>query len=95
MNDKLTISLMIAGQRFSFPIEAEQEQIYRDAAKMINSRITEYMGRYATVDPNTLLAITALAFTVKLLRANERNDVGPVLREIEAVNKRLDAFVKE
>ena len=33
--------------------------------------------------------------TVKLLRANERNDVGPVLREIEAVNKRLDAFVKE
>lgn len=95
MNDKLTISLTIAGQRFSFPIEAEQEQIYRDAAKMINSRITEYMGRYAKVDPNLLLAITSLEFTVKLLRANERNDVEPIMREIEGISKRLDAFVKE
>lgn len=95
MNDKLTISLTIAGEKFSLPIVPEQEQIHREAAKMINSRITEYRERYATVPQSTLLAITALEFTMKLLKANERNDVGPLLKEIEEVSERLDAFVKE
>lgn len=95
MNDKLAISLVVAGIKLSMTINPEEEQVFRDAAKMINSRITDYIGRYAKADPAMLLALTALELAMRLQRANERNDVEPVLKEIEGVSRRLDAYVKE
>ena len=95
MNDKLTINVNIAGRTCTLTIEREEEERIRKAAQLINGKISQYREKYANADPMDFLAVTALQFTVKMLEAEQRNDVEPVLNEIEKVTKRLGEFVKE
>ena len=90
MNDKLTITLNIAGRPCVLTIEREEEEEIRKAAQLINSK-----EKYATADPVDFLAVTALQFTVKMLEAERRNDVEPVLDEVKKISSRLDEVVKE
>ena len=93
MNDKLTITLNIAGRPCVLTREEEEE--IRKAAQLINSKIAKYREKYATADPVDFLAVTALQFTVKMLEAERRNDVEPVLDEVKKISSRLDEVVKE
>ena len=88
MNDKLTITLNIAGRPCVLTIEREEEEEIRKAAQLINSKIAKYREKYATADP-------ALQFTVKMLEAERRNDVEPILDEVKKISSRLDEVVKE
>ena len=76
-------------------IEREEEEEIRKAAQLINSKIAKYREKYATADPVDFLAVTALQFTVKMLEAERRNDVEPVLDEVKKISSRLDEVVKE
>ena len=95
MNDKLTITLNIAGRPCVLTIEREEEEEIRKAAQLINSKIAKYREKYATADPVDFLAVTALQFTVKMLEAERRNDVEPILDEVKKISSRLDEVVKE
>ena len=95
MDDELSISLTIAGIKLSFPIQPEKEEVYRDAAKLINSLIMKYKGRYSQVDPITFLVTVAMENTVKLLELEKQNDVGPVLEEIEKLSRQIELVTKE
>ena len=94
MNDKLTITLNIAGRPCVLTIEREEEEEIRKAAQLINSKIAKYREKYATADPVDFLAVTALQFTVKMLEAERRN-VEPILDEVKKISSRLDEVVKE
>lgn len=95
MNDKLTITLNIAGRSCVLTIEREEEEAIRKAAQLINSKIAKYREKYANADPIDFLAVTALQFTVKMLEAEKRNDIEPVLDRVREISSRLDGFVKE
>ena len=95
MNDKLTITLNIAGRPCVLTIEREEEEEIRKAAQLINSKIAKYREKYATADPVDFLAVTALQFTVELLEIEKRNDVEPILDEVKKISSRLDEVVKE
>ena len=75
MNDKLTITLNIAGRPCVLTIEREEEEEIRKAAQLINSKIAKYREKYATADPVDFLAVTALQFTVKMLEAERLTDL--------------------
>ena len=95
MNDKLTITLNIAGRPCVLTIEREEEEEIRKAAQLINSKSAKYSEKDATADPVDFLAVTALQFTVKMLEAERRNDVEPVLDEVKKISSRLDEVVKD
>lgn len=95
MDDKLTIKVNIAGRICTLTIAREEEENMRKATRLINSKISQYREKYANADPIDFLAVTALQFTVKMLEAEERNEIEPVIEEVRKVNKRLEAFVKE
>ena len=95
MNDKLTITLNIAGRPCVLTIEREEEEEIRKAAQLINSKIAKYREKYATADPVDFLAVTALQVTVKMLEAERRNDVEPILDEVKKISSRLDEVMKE
>ena len=95
MNDKLTITLNIAGRPCVLTIEREEEEEIRKAAQLINSKIAKYREKYATADPVDFLAVTALQFTVKMLEAERRNDGQPILDAVNKSSSRLDEVVKE
>ena len=50
MNDKLTITLNIAGRPCVLTIEREEEEEIRKAAQLINSKIAKYREKYATAE---------------------------------------------
>ena len=95
MNDKLTITLNISGRPCALSVEREEEEMFRNAAKRINSKIAKYREKYATADPVDFLAVTALQFTVELLEIEKRNDIEPILDEVKRISSRLDEVVKE
>ena len=95
MNDKLTITLNIAGRPCVLTFEGVVEEVLRDAAELMYSKIAKYREKYATADPVDFLAVTALQFTVKMLEAERRNDVEPILDEVKKISSRLDEVVKE
>ena len=95
MNDKLTITLNIAGRPCVLTIEREEEEGIRKAAQLINSKIAKYREKYANADPVDFLAVTALQFTVKMLEAEKQNDIEPVLDRVREMSSRLDGIVKE
>ncbi|WP_018339624.1 cell division protein ZapA [Butyricimonas synergistica] len=95
MNDKLTITLNIAGRPCVLTIEREEEEAIRKAAQLINSKIAKYREKYANADPVDFLAVTALQFTVKMLEAEKQNNIEPVLDRVREISSRLDGFVKE
>lgn len=95
MNDKLTITLNIAGRPCVLTIEREEEEEIRKAAQLINSKIAKYREKYANADPVDFLAVTALQFTVKMLEAEKQNNIEPVLDRVREISSRLDGFVKE
>ena len=75
MNDKLTITLNIAGRPCVLTIEREEEEEIRKAAQLINSKIAKYREKYATADPVDFLAVTALQFTCLLYTSDAADEL--------------------
>jgi cell division protein ZapA (FtsZ GTPase activity inhibitor) len=69
---EFSISIAIADRPYKLVVEKEQEELFRNAAKLIDKRIKEYSGSYAFKDKQDLLAMVALEYTVSFLQ-NEQN----------------------
>lgn len=95
MNDKFTINVNIAGRPCNLTIARDEEEIVRQAARMINEKVNLYRGKYANADPMDFLAVTALQLGIKVLEAEKRNDISSILERLQEANKRLEEFVKE
>ena len=65
---EFSISMTIAGRPYKLVVEKEQEELFRNAAKLIDKRIKEYSSSYAFKDKQDLLAMIALEYTVSFLQ---------------------------
>lgn len=74
MDDLLNITLIIAERKYTLSIERKDEEIIRQAAKMINDRIKEFSQQYQYTDKRDLLSMVTLRFTAALLKADATND---------------------
>lgn len=69
---EFSISITIADRPYKLVIDKEYEELFRKAAKLIDSRIKTYSNNYAYKDKQDLLAMVALDNTINLLQ-HERN----------------------
>ena len=69
---EFSISITVADRPYKLVIEKEYEELFRKAAKLIDSRIKTYSNNYAYKDKQDLLAMVALDNTINLLQ-HERN----------------------
>ena len=69
---ELSISLTIADRPYKLVVEKEQEELFRNSAKLIDKRIKEYSGSYAFKDKQDLLAMVALEYTVSFLQNEQK-----------------------
>jgi len=69
---EFSISITVADRPYKLVVEKEQEELFRNAAKLIDKRIKEYSGSYAFKDKQDLLAMVALEYTVSFLQ-NEQS----------------------
>ena len=69
---EFSISITVADRPYKLVIDKEYEELFRRAAKLIDSRIKTYSNNYAYKDKQDLLAMVALDNTINLLQ-HERN----------------------
>ena len=72
MNDtKLKIKLKIGEYYHPMEIDRSKEEIYRKAAKLVDTRFAAYKDKYKKVDDNMILSFVALDFALQYLTLEE------------------------
>ena len=96
-NDKFLIHVEIAEKSYGLWIKREEEEIIREAAKIIRETTLQYHQRYAKsdVDVKDLLAMVALQLSIQNLQLKDRNDTVPFTDKIQGFTKQLEEYFKE
>ena len=94
MDDKkMKIKLLIDCQHYPLNIRREDEQLYRDAAKLIDNALNYYRRLNPNLSSNNYWAMTALEFAFHFLSMKDKNDTHPYLEKIEELTKELDNYI--
>lgn len=95
MDDKLSIRINIADRYYPLKIERKDEEKIRNAARLINEKVLQYKQKYIDKDAQDFLAMAALQYVIKVLDLEDRNDMGPMIDEIQQLNSDLDTILKK
>ncbi|HPK05720.1 MAG TPA: cell division protein ZapA [Bacteroidales bacterium] len=82
--EKQAITVIIAGRPYRLTINKKDEEIVRNAAKLIETRMNMYSNNYAYKDQQDLLAMASLQFATSTLNYEKEADF-----RIHNLNNRL------
>jgi cell division protein ZapA len=93
---EFSISISVADRPYKLVVEKEQEELFRNAAKLIDKRIKEYSGSYAFKDKQDLLAMVALEYTVSFLQNEQTTKESEVMfnEKLTGIDKALNELLK-
>ena len=91
-NEKLKITVVIAGRPYKVDIAAENEEIVRKAANQLNNMIKDYAHRYQFSDQQDLLAMVALQFAHISINLESEKDFRE--REMEQKLTEIDRLLE-
>ena len=95
MDEKLSIRVNVADRFYPLKIDRTQEEVIRKAAKMINEKVLQYKQRYKDKDTQDFLAMASLQYVIKVIEAENKTDVSPVLEEVKAMEQELREFLEK
>ena len=76
---EISIKINIADRVYPLRIEAEEEEVIRHAAKLINERMKELQDNYAVRDKQDLLSMCVLQYATGMIKAEknvQNSDIG-------------------
>lgn len=92
---KIKINLSIAGRLYPMTVDAEKEELYREAAKRLNEKITEY-SRIPKFDVTDRLAMAALRYSILSLTTEHTASLGDAdVEDLHAIEERIRKYIKE
>lgn len=93
---EFSISIAVADRPYKLVVEKEQEELFRNAAKLIDKRIKEYSGSYAFKDKQDLLAMVALEYTVSFLQNEQTTRESELLMndKLTGIDNALNELLK-
>lgn len=99
-DEKLNIQLEIIPGKQKYPLEinAEDEELIREAAKQLRQKINAYYQRYANANDLSdmdIMAMVAIDITTSHLRLERDNDIVPFTTKIQHFNEKLKGYLKE
>lgn len=91
---EISIKINIADRIYPLKINADEEEIVRRAAKMINDRIKEFQENYAVKDKQDLLSMCVLHYATSTIKAEKLvsstdTDIADKVYQLDAL---LDSF---
>lgn len=97
MDDKFLIHLEIADKSYGLWINREDEQLARNAAKQIRTKMNQYRQNFAQsdVDVKDLLAMVAFQLSMHNLQLEEKDDTSPFTEKIQQLTVQLEGYLKE
>jgi len=72
--EKLAITVVIAGRQYRLTINKKDEELVRNAVKLIETKMKAYATDYAFKDQQDLLAMVALQTATSTLNYEEESD---------------------
>lgn len=93
MDEKLSIRINVADRFYPLKIDRKQEEVIRKAAKMINEKVLQYKQRYKDKDTQDFLAMASLQYVIKVIEAENKADVSPIIDEISVMEQELREFL--
>ena len=92
---KVKINLSIAGRSYPTTIDAANEELYREATKRLNEKITEY-SRIAKFDIQDRIAMAALRYSILALTTEQSASMGDDdIEELRKIEERIRSYVKK
>lgn len=88
-NNTFTINILINGVRMPLVIPREDEELYRDAEKLLNNYLNRFQERYNQRSMEEILTITSYQLAVLATKQNKNQDVAPLAEKVEEINKEL------
>ncbi len=98
-DEKLSLTLTIDGRKYPLRIDREQEEIFRRAAKEINTKINQYRVTYGAknskLTSQDFMAMTAIQALVQSLSLKGKNDTKPYEDKIGQLIKEIDLYLEK
>ena len=94
---EISIKINIADRVYPLRVTAEEEEVIRHAAKVINEKIKELQENYAVRDKQDLLSMCVLQYATGMIKAErqvQQQDVGLEQSIHELDNLLTDFFTK-
>jgi cell division protein ZapA len=93
---EFSISITVADRPYKLVVEKEQEEVFRNAAKLIDKRIKEYSSSYEFKDKQDLLAMVALEYTVSYLQNEKESKESELLvdEKLTKIDNALNQLLK-
>ncbi len=96
MDNTFLIHVEIAGKSYGLRIDRKDEQLAREAAKQIRTKIGQYRQMFAQsdADTNDLLAMVAFQLSMQNLQLEQKNDTKPFTDKIHQLTGILEEYLK-
>ena len=88
-----TINILINGVRMPLNIPREDEELYRDAEKLLNNYLNKFQERYNQKSMEEILTLVAYQLAVIIIKQNKNQDVAPLATKIQELNKELQELL--
>lgn len=88
-NDIFTINIVTNGVRMPLTIPRKDEEIYRDAEKVLNTYIQRFLDKYSQKSMEEILTLVAFQLAVIIVKQEKEQAIDPLAKMIEALNTEL------
>ncbi|MDR0937877.1 MAG: cell division protein ZapA [Mediterranea sp.] len=95
MEEKIPVKLFMADKYYPLRVEAEEEEMIREAAKQVNLWMNEYRKLHPTMGKDEILTMVAYQFSLEKLRLKRRNDTAPYAEKVQELTELLDDYLNE
>jgi len=92
--EQQSIQISIDDRFYPLRIAVTDEEKIRAAAKIINEKISQYKKRYANRDTQDALSMALLQFVIRLIEAEQKEEVNQILEDLSSLDTLLDDYIK-
>lgn len=84
------IHVNIAGETLPLNVPRQEEEIYRQAEKLLNQKVNRYERSHPTISRAQILILAAYDVAVGLSRRNVAVDAAPLIERIKGFTQEID-----
>ena len=87
------INILLNGVRIPLKIHRDDEEIYRNAEKIVNKYLRQYRELYSQRSMEEILTLVAFQIGVIVFKQGTDQDIEPLAEKILELNKELEELI--
>jgi len=87
------INILLNGVRIPLKIHRDDEEIYRNAEKIVNKYLRQYRELYSQRSMEEILTLVAFQIAVIVFKQGTNQDIEPLAEKILELNKELEELI--